>query len=119
MFRSSGDSSGGAVPGFDVIGPGARVLQRRSIQWKPVPLLQVPVATFLLEVSREAGGCAASVLVDAGVPDGAATAQLIEELRAATSVAPLRMLIGDAVLCSCLVLQSTSSKARLGGHGMP
>lgn len=101
------------MPGFDVIGPGAR---RRSVQWKPVPFVQVPVATFLLEVSGEAGGL---ILVDGGPPGRAATAQLVEELRAVTSAAPLRMLIGDAVMCSWLVLQSASSMARLGGHGMP
>ena len=117
VFMSSGDSSGRSVPGFDVIGPGAR---RRSTQWKPMPFVQVPVATFLLEVSGEAGGHAASVLVDAGVPDKAAIAQLVQQLRAATSAAPLRMLIGNAVtcfnvVCFNVVLQSTSSAARLGG----
>ena len=103
VFRSSSDSSSsGAVPGFEVIGPGAR---RRSILWQPVPYLQVPVATFLLEVPDEAGGLS-SVLVDAGVPDKTAIAQLVGQLRAATSIAPLRLLIGNAATCSCLMLQA-------------
>lgn len=77
-------------PAFEVIGPEAR---RLNYQWKPLPFLQTPVATFLFNVSGSL------VLVDAG-PPGHAVPNLLSQLRAAAATTPLRLLLGKTLVLS-------------------
>lgn len=78
------------LPAFEVIAPG---VWRLNYLWKPVPLAEAPVATFLLSVVDDKGDTNL-ILVDGGVPGKLAVDNLVSQLRTAEDKSPLRLLIG-------------------------